>query len=167
MHSYFGFGGDNLHYCYHRNIYYNCAYKKYYNYLCKLNDITTMFVLSEKHIRKIFYTRQGCLDGLENRVKLNSILVWERERDYKYFLVTILRTNQTLETIFWRIFQNTTKQLKIFSFSKNIFSWIFFYIKLNTTYMYSKLVYKVVNKHKKKVTFLKKKYVFHKELNKR
>ena len=160
MHSYFGFGGDNFHYCYHRYIYYNCAYKKYYNYLCKLNDITTMFVLSEKHIWKIFYTRQGCLGGLENRVKLKSILVWERERererlvdmpDYNYFLVTILRTNQTLETIFWHIFQNTTKQLKIFSCSKNIFT-KFFYIKLNTTYMYSKLVYEVVNKHKKKVT---------------
>ena len=121
MHSYFGFGGDNLHYCYHRNIYYNCAYKKYYNYLCKLNDITTMFVLSEKHIRKIFYTRQGCLDALENRVKLNSILVWERERErererlqiffsnhftYKpnignHFLAYFSEYNQTTKNIFF------------------------------------------------------------------
>ena len=55
----------------------------------------------------------------------------EREREaptvcisgiHTYFLVIILRANQTLETIFRRIFQNTTKQLKIFSFSKNIFT---------------------------------------------
>ena len=57
----------------------------------------------------------------------------ERERERKvpavfisgihtYFLVIILHANQTLETIFRRIFQNTTKQLKIFSFPKNIFT---------------------------------------------
>ena len=31
--------------------------------------------------------------------------------DYTYYSITILHANQTLETIFQRIFQNTTKQL--------------------------------------------------------
>ena len=89
----------------------------------------------------------GCLDGSKNTVKLKSILVGrEREREapvetpssvYTYFPVIILRANQTLEIIFRHIFQNATKQLKMFFpfhkrfSSENNLCLKTFYIKLN------------------------------------
>jgi len=82
MHSYFGFGVDNHHYCYHRYIYYNCVYKKYYNYLCKLNDITTMFVLGGKtYTENILYlTRMFGWIGKYGQIEINFSLR-ERERE--------------------------------------------------------------------------------------
>ena len=77
--------------------------------------------------------------------KYFSLIVREREREspiylpnYTYFSVIILRANQTLETIFQHIFENTTKKLKIVSFQKifspkKFYSQKIFYIEPNTT----------------------------------
>ena len=45
------------------------------------------------------------------------------------FLEHFQKHNQTLENIFQSIFWNATKHLKIFSFSKNIFTWKIFYTR--------------------------------------
>ena len=80
---------------------------------------------------KIFYN--SILPSTELHFYFSASTETKREREreaptvrisgiHTYFQVIILRANQTLETIFRRIFQNTTKQLKIFSFPKNIFT---------------------------------------------
>ena len=45
------------------------------------------------------------------------------------FLEHFQQNNQTLENIFQSIFWNATKHLKIFSFSKNIFTWKYFILE--------------------------------------
>ena len=77
---------------------------------------------------KIIYT--SILPSIELHFYFSAFTPRERERErvwsffgaYTYFLVIILRENQTLETIFRLIFQKATKQLKFFSSFQKIFS---------------------------------------------
>ena len=80
-----------------------------------------------KHSLKLFYTFI-----LPSTILHLTPATWERERlqlrlqprhrlnyllDYTYYPITILHANRILETIFWCIFQNTTKQLIVHLFA--------------------------------------------------